>query len=263
MKFKKIRRVVEKCAGLSVMRSLHRQRLEELVPYSYVNDIRKGTAGLIKSAEHQLMLSSKSELGQDYFAAFVNQFSENGFFVEFGAADGVEHSNSFALEKVLGWGGLLAEPVRRYESSIRENRSADLVTKCVAARSGERVTFYEREVATLSSADQNIDSLLDGKLNKIVNNYEVDTISLEEMLDQYNTPKVIQYMSIDTEGSEYELLAAFNFGKYQINTLTVEHNFSEARQKIAELLENNGFSRIPMPESYYDDFYINNQCLTV
>lgn len=263
MKYKKIRQLVEKYAGVSVMRSVHRQRLDELTPYSYVNDIHKGTAGLIKNSEHQLIVSSKSELGQDYFAALAHQFSENGFFVEFGAADGVGHSNSFALEKVLGWDGLLAEPVRRYESSLRENRSADLCTKCVAARSGERVTFYEREVATLSSVDQNIDSLLDEKLNKIVNNYDVDTISLEDMLDEYNAPKVIQYMSIDTEGSEYDLLAAFNFDSYQINTLTVEHNFSKTRQKITKLLENNGFLRIPMPESYYDDFYINSRCLMV
>lgn len=261
MKLKKIRQVVEKYAGLSVMRSLHRQRLDELAPYSYINDIRKGTAGLIKNSEYQLMLSSKSELGQDYFAALVHQFSEKGFFVEFGAADGVGHSNSFALEKALGWDRLLAEPVCRYESSVRENRSVNLCTKCVAARSGERVTFYEREVAMLSSVDQNFDSLLDGKLNKIVNSYDVDTISLEEMLEEYNAPKVIQDMSIDTEGAEYELVSALNFGKYQINTLTVEHNFSAARQKISEFLEKNGFTRIPMPESYYDDFNINNHAL--
>ena len=46
--------------------------------------------------------------------------------------------------------------------------------------------------------------------------YRIKTISLEDLLLKYNAPVVIDYLSMDTEGSEYEILSAFNFDKYKI-----------------------------------------------
>lgn len=89
-------------------------------------------------------------------------------------------------------------------------------------------------------------------------NYEVETISLLELLDNHNAPKVIDYLSVDTEGSEYEILNTFDFDKYKFRIITVEHNFDVLkRNKIKNLLEINGYQRVFENLSKFDDWYIN------
>ena len=53
----------------------------------------------------------------------------------------------------------------------------------------------------------------------------------------------IDYLSIDTEGSEYEILAAFPFEDWDIRLITVEHNFTPMREDIRTLLERHGYVR--------------------
>src|SRR5271165_3354934 len=76
----------------------------------------------------KLLPSSRSQLGQDLFVLSELKFKRNGFFCEFGAASGVDYSNTFLLEKEFGWGGILAEPARRWHKSLRDNRNCTIET---------------------------------------------------------------------------------------------------------------------------------------
>ena len=84
------------------------------------------------------------------------------------------------------------------------------------------------------------------------------TVSLEDLLDFYDAPKEIDYLSIDTEGSEFEILNSFNFNKYKIKIITVEHNWTENREKIFDHLTKNGFNRIHTDLTHCDDWYISS-----
>jgi len=53
---------------------------------------------------------------------FLLDNKKNGYFVEFGACDGLLFSNTLLLEKSFGWDGILAEPNRSYHKQIRKNR---------------------------------------------------------------------------------------------------------------------------------------------
>ena len=86
--------------------------------------------------------------------------------------------------------------------------------------------------------------------------YKVKTISLLDLLDINNAPKIIDYLSIDTEGSEFEILNAFDFQKYKFNVITCEHNFSPMRDKINKLLINKGYKRKLTTISKNDDWYV-------
>jgi hypothetical protein len=86
--------------------------------------------------------------------------------------------------------------------------------------------------------------------------YSVETVSLEELLSFYDAPRNISYLSIDTEGSEYSILQAFDFSKFTFDLITVEHNFTESRLRIKNLLNENGYIRILDEYSEWDDWYV-------
>ena len=89
------------------------------------------------------------------------------------------------------------------------------------------------------------------------NTVEVETISLNDLIEKNTSNKNIDYISIDTEGSEYEILKNFDFKKYSVEIFTVEHNFIEKKRKaIFDLLNSNNYLRVFTDISQWDDWYI-------
>lgn len=203
-----------------------------------------------------IMRNSKSQFRQDLFVAGELGCKRDGFFVEFGATNGIDLSNTYLLEKEFGWKGILAEPARRWHDQLKKNRNSHIETDCVWSNTGSTLTFNEVDsgelstIASFSSSDNHRGARRHGT------SYSVKTISLNDLLDKYNAPKEIDYLSIDTEGSEYEILRNFDFDKYRIKVITCEHNFTSAREKIFSLLQQNGYLR-KFPEfSRVDDWYV-------
>lgn len=191
-----------------------------------------------------LLRESKSQLRQDLFVISELNFKRNGYFVEFGACDGVKFSNSWILENIFLWTGILVEPAKVWQNSIRLNRPKSIIdTRCVWKNSKSKLLFNEVNTPELSSIDlfSNLD--IHGPSRKNGRLYEVGTVSLQDLLDQYNAPKEIDYLSIDTEGSEFEILKVFNFKKYKFKIITVEHNNTTQRPLIHKLLTDNGYRR--------------------
>ena len=63
-------------------------------------------------------------------------------------------------------------------------------------------------------------------------------------------------MSIDTEGSEFAILNAFDFDRWRFGALTVEHNFLPQREAIHTLLVSHGYTRVLAHISKQDDWYV-------
>jgi FkbM family methyltransferase len=204
---------------------------------------------------------SKSQLSQDLMALHFNDFKTGGFFVEFGATDGVTLSNTFMLEKQFNWRGIVAEPARLWHADLRQNRNCIVETKCVWRESGDQILFNEvvdsihnGELSTIdeySSRDKHAQDRKGGR------KYQVETISLVDMLDKHSAPHIIDYLSVDTEGSELEILQAMDFSKYKVKFITCEHNYTADRERIHELLTVNGFIRVFQDYSLFDDWYLN------
>ena len=76
------------------------------------------------------------------------------------------------------------------------------------------------------------------------------------MIKNYVPNKKIDYLSIDTEGSEYDILKAFNFQTFKVEVISIEHNFSINRKKIFKLLTSNGYKRVLEKTSLWDDYYV-------
>jgi FkbM family methyltransferase len=198
---------------------------------------------------------SKSQIGQDLFALAILKGKSGGYFVEFGATDGIGLSNSYMLEKHFGWQGILAEPGRNWHSPLIQNRSCHIDLRCVSDKSGEFVEFVQStspELSTLRGFEKG-----DSNSRVLESSYLVETISLNDLLKEYNAPSIIDFLSIDTEGSEFIILNNFNFDNYRFRVIVSEHNFTSNREKVFELLTSAGYKRIWPEFTQFDDWYIS------
>lgn len=196
---------------------------------------------------------SKSQLAQDFFVLDQLNFKRKGFFVEFGACDGIYLSNTYLLEKKFSWSGILCEPAKKFHKKIKKNRSCFIENKCVTVNN-KIIKFVETNNTELSF----VENIAQGENVYIKNKvYEVETISINELLKKYDCPSKFEYLSIDTEGNEYNIIKDLDFNKFNPKIITIEHNYKTSeRNKIYNFLIKKKYKRIFRDISRWDDWYI-------
>ena len=232
-----------------------RHELSIALQRGQIFDLGAGQEGGQPLERGALEQRAKSQLGQDLWVLERSQYKRGGFFIEFGATDGLALSNSWLLEKDFGWSGICAEPNPAFFAELQKNRSCQLTPACIGGISGEEVEFVLADVFGGISAYGEEDMHSDKReaYRAEGQTLRLTTVSLDEVLTQQNAPREIDYLSIDTEGSEYEILRHFPFDKWKIRLITVEHNFTPQRQQIFDLLTSNGYRRAA--EKDFDDWY--------
>lgn len=206
------------------------------------------------------------QLKQDVLVRVITKNKRSGFFVEFGTMDGKFASNTYMLEKELGWTGILAEPGKKFHDALSRHRRCSIDHRAVTGRTGDTLKFQEM------STDEGMSGLVDffdenemhfrRRSNTPSLFYDVNTVSLLDLLADHQAPQHIDYISIDTEGSEPAILDAFDFDRYQVDIFTIEHNYLEsARNHIFDIMTRNGYYRIMEPYSQYDDWYVKKELL--
>ena len=198
---------------------------------------------------------SHAQLFQDLFVLLTLQEKRGGYFVEFGAADGLFLSNSALLESQYGWNGIVAEPSKKWEFALRKNRQCAVDLRCVWKTTGEKLTFSETDNAEFSTLS-NFKSV-DNHDRRRSREYEVETVTLNDLLSDHGAPQEIDYLSIDTEGSEFSILQELDFSKWSFKIITVEHNFQKQRIALHALLTSHNYTRVFEAISSFDDWYIN------
>lgn len=200
----------------------------------------------------ELLDKSHSQIRQDIFALAELDFQQGGFFVEFGATNGVELNNTLLMEAEFGWTGILAEPATGWHEDLRNNRQAVIDTRVVWKESGQTVQFTE----TASAINSAITTFVKTSRKMRGRTYAVETVSLNDLLAQHNAPEVIDYISIDTEGSEFDILNAVDFDRWSFRVMTVEHNHEPQRDDVFKLLTRKGYKRVREGVSRFDDWYV-------
>ena len=97
--------------------------------------------------------------------------------------------------------------------------------------------------------------------NKSGKMISVETISLNDVIKEYFNGICPSYISIDTEGSEYEILKAFDLDNFRPKVFTIEHNHSENNVKLDELLIAKGYLRVFRKLTTFDAWYIPSEIL--
>ena len=206
---------------------------------------------------------SKAQLFQDLFVQFIHGDKSNGTFLEFGATDGVSLSNSVLLEDKFGWSGVLAEPSPQWHSKLFENRpNSTVITECIYSETGKKLDFFVSDSGVLSTLNEfresDISSMPGNTQARNASGYncEVETISLNDVILKYFDGAKIDYMSVDTEGSELLILKQFDFSSYAPKVVTVEHNFTDAEKELDELFFRNNYQRFFKGFTQFDAWYV-------
>lgn len=197
-----------------------------------------------------------SQAGQDEWIVDLFNNKQDGFFVEIGAYDGIQTSNTYYLEKELGWDGICIEANKNIFPLLEANRKSINLNTVVS----------DHEGSCLFGGDYIVDS----------GGYEMPCSTLNNILSTHAYPKIIDYISIDIEGHECAVLGAFDFSNWNIRAMTVEHNLymcgPERKNKLYEILSSNGFIRVvedavcldTNPAWYnqpYEDWYVSAEFL--
>jgi FkbM family methyltransferase len=177
----------------------------------------------------------KGVTGQDLWVLYlVHPGVTDGFFVDVGSADGVEISNTWALER-NGWKGICIDPFPRNMQA----RKCQVFAEAVDSVGGQTVRF--QSPGSYRGGFLKYSGWWVSKEEK-QNLVEVTTSILADILRRAQAPKYIHYLNVDIEGAEYEALRNFPFDEFRFGAITIEHNnLEDRRAKIRELLLKNGY----------------------
>ena len=198
-----------------------------------------------------------------YNTFFTNK--SNGIFLEIGADDGVDKSNTLFFEETLSWTGMCIEPSPSRFKLLTESRTCICENIAVSNFKGETefldISGWGKGLSGIvGDYDPRHTKRIKQELEHVQNNgykkIKVRTNTLENILEKNKIYK-IDFCTIDTEGSEYKILENFDFEKFEIDVLLIEDNYGS--KDIRNLLESSGYKYFKRIE--IDDVYVKKSML--
>lgn len=207
------------------------------------------TGHLIRAARrwqgHRCLLVERLGGEQTYGARGIDVFlrqmlgQRNGFYVELGANDGITQSNTAALEFFDGWRGVLIEPVPAQFAKLKTNRSSrrnSLVNAACVGFGFPRDTIKLAEANLMTTPIEGASDIKDRiqhasigrsiqeeyRESPTVEIIEVPAITLTEVLMRTNAPRTIDFLSLDVEGGELEVLRGIRFDLFAFRWMVIE-----------------------------------------
>lgn len=195
----------------------------------------------------------KSQLNQDIFALLTCQFKRDGYFVEVGANDGYNLSNTLLLEAEFNWNGLLIEANPKYETSLK-TRKAHIEISAVSDFTGS-VTF--KDGGLYGGISKHLDTTHKKKLLQ-AKEIIVNSTSLTEILKTHRAPSIIDFISIDVEGCEVtivdQMFSIDHHHEYLCGVIEVNRRQSDTSY-IVKTLKRNGYKILPVSQTKHDIFF--------
>lgn len=196
---------------------------------------------------------SYSQLGQDLKCVEFFDAKMNGFFVDIGSHNGVDLSNTYLLEKDYNWKGICVEPNKQVFEKLIENR------KCICKNIGIYDKKGEVEFSIIDGYHEMLSGITEdinhhkGIVEKESKPIKINTITFTELLDECQAPSIMDFLSLDTEGSELKILKSLDHNKYKFLYMTIEHNYTPLRHEIKDYLISNNYEYVG--GNRHDDIY--------
>ncbi len=239
---KKVTVLIEKADNLlkeNLEGKIHAHKIYNLIldqiPTKYDNANLHVLRGILRqkiwNCERSFFWNEKffSQSGQDKILKdHFFKDKKKGFFVEIGAFDGIEGSNCFYFEKVQEWDGIAVEASKIQFNKLKKNRKCKLFNEAINSKEKD-VEFIEvQEGLTQMSGidDENYiaKEFISKDPNSKIGKFNTKTVTFEKIVP---TNAIIDYLSLDIEGGEMDLLESIDFSKYKIKVISVENNIPD------------------------------------
>ena len=169
-----------------------------------------------------------------------------GFFIEFGARNGIEHSNTYFFETFLDWYGLLIEANPSEQGNIVGDRpNSAVVNGAVCEKEGGNITFFDASLGGWGGVTASYDTeRLTDKMSA-GKEFEVPCHRLDTLVNDFRISQV-DVMTVDTEGSELTALKTFPFDRVKPKLIAVEiltgtEEREAYRQQVKLFMESKGY----------------------
>lgn len=206
---------------------------------------------LALNAYQSMQAQYYSQIGQDKYlhtAIFLDK--KDGVYVEIGAFDGIKYSNTYFFEQ-LGWHGMCIEPIAERFQQLCKNRNENCICiqGCISNATGPAQFLHVKgHCEMLSGLTQKFDPRHIDRINYEAtanrDSVELQTVpcyKLNDLLQEHGFYHV-DFLSIDTEGSELDILRSIDFNTFDIDVIMVEDNYGYP--EIHEFLKQQGFALI-------------------
>lgn len=228
-----------------------------------INTIKGKSLDLPEVIKKFNSLKYKGQLLQDKWVVMMTQGKQKGVFLEIGSSDGIGLNNTFCLEKKFSWSGMCVEPNPDLFKKLCANRTAITLPYAFSQESGEIVEFVHHgalgTIAKYSSTDNHA-----AKRENFISEHgtiKVLTARPDLILELYKFPENFDFLSLDVEGAELEVLESFNLSKWHPALACIEHNYVEDRRfAIFKLLSSHGYQCLQIE---FDDWYYHPDILKI
>lgn len=204
-----------------------------------------------------------SQYNQDKFVnevIFAGQ--KNGFFIDIGAHDGISLSNSYFFEILKDWDGICFEPNPEIFEKLKENRTCSVVNKCVGDLNSE-ISFCKviGPSNMLSGILAQYNELhlkrIESEVSLNGGSFEIITVQMVKLRQYLQEGKIVNFLSIDTEGNELSILESIDFDRNHFVLISVENNYGDS--SIKKFLNKKSF--VFLTRLGTDDVYLNQSDL--
>ena len=201
----------------------------------------------------KLKETKKNYYGLDKLDKQIENYLDynNGFYVELGANDGIQQSNTYYFEQYRGWKGILIEPIGQRYLECFKNRSTNNKIFCNACVSFQyKEKFVELTYSNLMTTATDLENDLINPLEhakkglKYIpnkeNNYTFGSpaATLNSILIKSDAPRKIDFLSLDVEGAEIEVLRGIDHKKFRFKYMCIE---SRNNEKLTQYLIENDY----------------------
>jgi len=193
-------------------------------------------------------------LNDKWVSTIVFPGLRNGFFIEAGATNGVNGSGTYILEKEFDWQGICVEPIPSQCKRIPEFRGCHSLNACLYGATGDTVEFSLFPNRSGHSGITTLNKNLGKLKGEDVVTLHISTITLHDLLVKFDAPKIIHYLCLDTEGSEEEILSAFDFnGEHSILAVSIEGHACD------ELMISSGYAQVenPFTDATFESYFVH------
>ncbi len=211
--------------------------------------------------KHKLKLTKGyfSEHGQDEFV-YQNffKYKDTGFFIDIGAYDGVDGSNTLFFERSLGWDGVCFEPSDIPFERLERLRKVPCIKAAVSDKDSDGEDFLmisdgflQMGGLTKSYNQAILEEVVKKDPRSVLETVKVKTINLMNYLKNEKI-RHVDFMSIDVEGAELSIIESIDFSQVNIEILSIENNVAMS-DDLKDLMASKGYQRVSIIGS--DEIY--------